>query len=47
MSVSKGILYIKGENRVVRMFRPQRNEVVGGWTKLCNGELNILCLHQV
>jgi hypothetical protein len=28
------------ENRVLRIFGPKRNEVVGGWKKLCNEELH-------
>jgi hypothetical protein len=27
------------ENNVLRIFRPKRDEVTGGWRKLQNGEL--------
>jgi hypothetical protein len=30
------------ENRVLRIFGPKRDEVTGGWRKLCNEELRDL-----
>jgi hypothetical protein len=30
------------ENRVLRIFRRKRDEITGGWSKLCNEELHNL-----
>jgi hypothetical protein len=35
------------KNRVLRIFRPKRDEVIGGWRKLYNEELRKCTLHQV
>jgi hypothetical protein len=35
------------ENRVLRrIFGPKRDEVIGGWRKLCNEKLHNLCFSQ-
>jgi hypothetical protein len=36
------------ENRVLRIFGPKRDEVMGGWRKLNNKELhNLYCLQSI
>jgi hypothetical protein len=36
------------ENRVLQIiFGPKREEVVGGWSRLCNEELHNLYTHKI